>query len=390
MIQPLERDLGLTDSQFGTAATVFIVGYFVTAPFFGYLGDRMPRRWLIALGVAVWCAGTMLSGVASGFVSLLAYRILVGVGEASYGTLSPSWIADVYPAAKRNNALAIFYSAIPIGSAIGYLLGGAIAARYGWRMAFYVAGVPGLLLALGALAIAEPARGAAEASGAAVAPSPQAGGGVRQYAELFRIPSYRLVVAGYAAQTFALGAFSVWAPAFLQRVHHMTLASSNLFFGSAVAGTGLVATAIGGVWGTAWQKRSAGGYAGVLCVSAATAVPFCFAAFLLPNLRAAQAALVLAMFLIFLSTGPVNTLILETVPVARRASAMAASIFAIHFFGDLWSPQIVGSLSTRLHDLKTAILWTLPVAAAVCAAFWARLAWRQRGAPAAEKRTVLA
>ena len=405
VLGPIERDLKLSDSQFGAIATIFMVGYFITAPVFGYLGDRFSRRWLIALGVVVWCAGTMLSGTAHSLAALVCFRILVGVGEASYGTLSPGWIADLYPPERRNNALSVFYVAIPVGSALGYIVGGALAAAYGWRIAFMVAGLPGLILTAALLFQREPERGAGE--GGAVervvpnalstrtdfrperGPSPSALGttrstsgissALRTYGGLFRLRDYRLVVLGYVAQTFALGAFGTWAAGFLERSHHMKYADADRFFGMALVITGLTATAVGGLWGTAWQRRSRAGYASVLALSAAAAVPVSFAAFLIPDLLWAKVSLVAAMFLLFLSTGPVNTLILETVPVGQRAAAMAASIFAIHLGGDLWSPQLVGWLSSRLGDLREALVLTLPFAIVLCAVFWGWLAVAQRG-----------
>jgi MFS family permease len=168
VLGPIEKDLGLNDSEFGTVAAIFMAGYFLTAPVFGYLGDHLPRRWLIALGVAVWCAGTMLSGTAHGLGALVCFRILVGIGEASYGTLGPAWIADLYAPAKRNNALSFFYIATPVGSALGYILGGALASAYGWRTAFLVAGLPGLILGGLLLLLREPARG--ESDGGARCP----------------------------------------------------------------------------------------------------------------------------------------------------------------------------------------------------------------------------
>jgi MFS family permease len=376
---PIQRELGLSDTQLGAVLAAFTFGYFITSPIFGYLGDRMPRKWLVVSGVLVWCAGTMLSGRAHGFVSLLCFRSLIGFGEASYGTASPAWIADLYAPARRNLALSVFYVAIPVGSALGFIVGGGIAAAYGWRAAFLAAGIPGLLLALILTAMGEPRRGAQDPAADRPLAAP---GAMRSFGRLLRLPAYRLVVAGYVAQTFALGAFANWASAFLQRVHHMEMASADRFFGLAVVATGFVATGVGGFWGSAWQRRSRSGYAGVLALSAAAAVPLSFAAFAVPDLFWAKAALVGAMFMLFLSTGPVNTLILETVPVTLRASAMALSIFAIHALGDLWSSALVGWLSDHGGDLRRAVLWTLPGAIAVCALFWGRLVALQRRAPA--------
>src|SRR6185295_1547536 len=179
----------------------------------------------------------------------------VGVGEASYATISPSLISDTYPAARRNNALTIFYVAIPVGAALGYIVGGQVAAHWGWRWAFIWAGVPGLLLALVLLPFREPARGQADGNSALVKPK------VADILKLFRLGNYNLVVWGYTAYTFALGAFAVWGPSFLERVHGVPKETAATFFGAVLVVTGLVGTLAGGFLATAWQKRNPAGYA---------------------------------------------------------------------------------------------------------------------------------
>ena len=126
---PLAKDFGLNDGNSGRIVTAFMIGYFVTSPFFGYLGDRVRRKWLIAFGIFVWSLGTLLTGFATGFLILLLFRVMVGLGEASYATISPSLLSDAFGPAKRNNALTIFYVAIPVGSALGYIIGGEINAN---------------------------------------------------------------------------------------------------------------------------------------------------------------------------------------------------------------------------------------------------------------------
>lgn len=396
VLPPLQQELGLGDEQAGRIGTAFMLGYFLTSPIFGYLGDRLPRRWLIAAGVFVWSLGTLLSGHASAYVPLIFFRVLVGFGEASFGTISPGWIADLFPPRKRNNAISWFYLAIPVGSALGYILGGWIAARHGWRAAFLFAGYPGLLLAFVLFLLREPKRGAQETpvDAAAAIPhgwwtrfgAPNFPGLVRwaaqflgPYLGLFKFPSYTLVILGYIAQTFAMGGFAFWAPTFLVRVHHMELAPAGAFFGQALVVMGLFATLGGGYLATAWQRRTGTGYAWVLALSAIFAAPASYAAFAVADLGLAKAALAASMFLLFLGTGPVNTLILETVPVRMRASAVAASIFCIHMFGDLWSPTLLGFLSDHWGDLQRACLWALPGALLVSAVFWCWLvAWTKR------------
>ena len=394
---PLQKELGLNDGQAGRIVTTFMIGYFLTSPLFGYLGDRSSRKWLIAGGIFVWSLGTVLTGFAGTFAMLLAFRVLVGVGEASYATISPSLISDTYPAARRNMALTIFYAAIPVGAALGNILGGHIAAVSSWRHAFIWAGAPGLVLALVLLPFAEPKRGAQDAA------APGAPGGTPGFKDvlgLLRLPDYLFVVLGYTAYTFALGAFAFWGPAFLTRVHQVPEARAATFFGIVLVVAGLLGTLLGGWLATVWQRRTRAGYALTLGLSVLLSVPAAALAFLFEDKMAAMACLATAMFLLFLPTGPINTLILESVPVALRASGMALSIFVIHLFGDMWSPELVGHVSDGLrdqfsaaqsgtlapeiladlakaHGLKRAVLM-LPAALAVAAVFWLVLATRMR------------
>ena len=372
VLTPLQLELHINDGSTGRIVTAFMIGYFVTSPFFGYLGDRFPRKWLIALGIFIWSLGTVLTGMAATFSTLLFYRILVGVGEASYATISPGLISDVYPASRRNNALTIFYAAIPVGAAIGFSLGGVIAAHFGWRPAFIWAGVPGLFLALILLPFKEPTRGGAD-DGARPKEKPT----VHGILSLFKIGKFNLLVLGYTAYTFALGAFGVWGSTFLHRVHHVANERAAYFFAIVLAAAGLVGTLLGGFVASLWQKRNPAGYAWLLALSVLAAVPIGFIAFLSNNTIVAMTALAVAMLLLFLSTGPTNTLILETVPVHLRSSAMALSIFMIHMFGDMWSPEIVGRLSDCWGDLRKAVL-ILPGALLVSGLFWLALALKTR------------
>lgn len=371
VLPSVQKALHLSDSEAGWLGTAFMLGYFLTSPLFGYLGDRSSRKWLIAAGIFIWSLGTVLTGFATSFLMMLAFRVTVGVGEASYASISPSYISDTFGPAKRNNALTIFYVAIPVGAALGTIVGGIISENWGWQHAFIWAGAPGLLLALTLLPFAEPERGAADGAVAVAKPT------VRDVLTLFRLPDYLLVVGGYVAHTFAVGAFALWGPTFLHRLHAISEANAAKFFGLVLVVAGLVGTFAGGFAATAWHKRNRAAYAWVLGLSVAVAVPLAFGAFLAAQRFAAMACLAGAMFFLFLGIGPVNTLILETVPVNLRASAMAMSIFLIHLFGDLPSPLIVGWLSDALGSLRRAVL-ILPVALIAASGLWLVLALKMR------------
>jgi len=385
VVPPLKADLALTDTQIGWLTSAFMIGYFATAPVFGYLGDRGRRKGLIAFGVTFWSLGTILSGFCYEYWPLIGCRVLVGLGEASYAVLAPAWLSDLFPAERRNNAMTVFYVATPIGSALGYIAGGIALAYGGWRMGFWWAGAPGLLLALALLNLTEPARAKAEETTPASKPVASfCGAAFGQFASLFRIGDYVLLLLGQTAYTFALGAFGAWGPTFLNRVHGLELGFADRFFGAALVVGGLLGTLTGGFAASAWQRKTRAGYALMLTLAASMTVLSGTVAFLDVSTELSMACLGAAMFLAFLPTGPVVTILIECVPAMRRASAMAASIFVIHLFGDFWSPVLVGRLADWGYDpdrpgagLQHAML-ALPAAMGFAVLFWGWLAWRQQ------------
>lgn len=370
VVEPMKLEFGLTDGQAGRINTAFMLGYFVTAPFFGYLGDRLTRKWLIAAGILVWSLGTVLTGLAGGFASLLGFRALVGFGEASYATISPSLISDAFDRERRNNALTLFYVAIPIGASLGFLVGSQVEAAWGWRYAFIGAGLPGLVLAVSLLPFREPERGKADGLNLEQCHRPS----WTAVFKLLRLPEYNLVVWGYVAYTFAMGGFQFWGQSYLQRIFGMTSKQAGFYLAALIAVAGLVSTFAGGFAATAWRKRNPAAYSLTLGLSTLAAVPFAAWAFLGGTRTALMTGLAVAILLLFLGTGPVNTLIVETVPVNLRASAMALSIFMIHLFGDFWSPEILGHLSDWF-SLQRAVL-VLPLALVIGGGLWLGLALR--------------
>lgn len=368
VLESISKEWNLNDSQAGLLGSGFMFGYFLTSPVFGFLGDRASRKWLIAFGVMVWSLGTVMSGLAGGFAMLMFYRVLVGVGEASYGTISPGVLSDVFPKEKRNNAMTIFYMAIPLGAALGSLLGGLFDS---WRSAFIYSGVPGFFLAMLMLPFADPPR-----VGAGNEPKP----GIKDILQLFNLRdkalwNYHLVVWGYTAYTFVMGAFAIWGPTFFQRVHGMSKSAAGTYFGAILVVAGLFGTLLGGFAATAWQKRNPAGYALALGWSVLIAAPIAYFSFQTTDRMLSTVLFGIAVFLLFVGAGPVNTLILETVPANIRSSAMAGSIFIIHLFGDLWSPAIVGKMSD-LFGLQKGVM-VLPLTLLIAAGLWLWLAKRQ-------------
>jgi MFS family permease len=336
--------------------------YMVSAPLFGWLGDRMRRVRLAAAGLAAWSLATAGAGLAPGYRTLLAARTLVGVGEASFGTVSPGLLADYFPRERRGRVLAYFYLAIPVGSALGYLLGGNIGQRLGWHAAFLLVGLPGLILALPVMALREPRRGAGDA--AAETENETSGTG---YAALFANRSFVTNTLAMAAMTFALGGLAQWVPSFLNRAHGLGVARGNTLFGALTVVAGITGTLAGGWLGDRLQSRSVKGYLHVSAWGLLVGTPIAAAAILTASRPLCLAAMFCAEFFLFLNTGPLNTVIVNVTRPGVRAMAFAVNIFFIHALGDAVSPTLLGWLSDR-WGLRAALLVT-PAAIALAAAF---------------------
>jgi MFS transporter, Spinster family, sphingosine-1-phosphate transporter len=377
-----------TDFQLGFLAPGFVVVYMLAAPAFGYLGDRRSRTRPIAIGVALWSLATMWSGLSRTYWELFASRAAVGVGEAAYATISPALLADYYPPERRGRIFAIFYMAIPVGAALGYVVGGVVSQAWGWRAAFMVAGVPGLLLALWVLRVPDPPRGSMEHSAAAmpsraVEPVAERPGilpallrTATLYLQLARQASYSLTVLGYAAYTFAVGGLAFWMPTFLERVRAVPVSQATTGFGAIVVVTGFLGTFLGGWLGDYCLRYTRQAYLWVSGIATLLALPLAVVFLTSSSPSIYYPALVVAELLLFMSTGPINSVIVGLVSPAHRASAVALSVLAIHILGDVISPPLIGSVSDRT-SLGDAVL-LVPVAVGVSGLFWVAAALRCR------------
>jgi MFS family permease len=374
VVESLKPALHLSDGQIGWLATGFILVYMLTSPIFGTMGDRGARPRLIAAGVAIWSLATALGGFARGFASLFAARSAVGVGEAAYGTVSPALLADYFPVEQRGRVFAVFSAAIPIGSAAGYMLGGFVDHHYGWRAAFFVAGVPGLLLAVLASRLPDPPRGAQDDADPAHVHGPLKGIGLKAYSVLMKNIPYVLIVLGYAAYTFGLGALAFWTPAFLERERGLTRIDATFQFGAIIVATGFVGTVLGGWLGDRLLRRFRESYMWVSGITTLAAAPFAFVAFMAEDRAVYTGAIVVAAVLIFMSTGPVNSAIINVVAPEMRATSVALSILAIHVLGDVPSPPLVGFVSD--HSSLGKAMLILPFAFALGGLIWIGAAWR--------------
>ncbi len=377
VVESLKKSLHLSDTQIGLLPTGFIVVYTLTSPLFGTFGDRRARPPLIALGVAVWSVATALAGFARGFASLFIARSAVGVGEAAYGTIAPALLADSFPIEKRGRVLAVFFAAIPIGSAAGYILGGLVDQHLGWRAAFWIAGAPGLLLALLVMLVKDPPRGLhdhvaavslAEAS-EDVAPAHW----TDAYRDLLRNRPFILTALGYGAYTFALGGLGFWMPAFLERVRGMPHSEATVTFGLIALVTGFVGTFAGGWLGDLFLTRSKQSYLWVSGIATLIAAPATYIAVSNPHRGVYLPAIAIAEVFIFMSTGPVNSAIINFVKPGERATALGLSVLVMHLVGDIPSPPLIGLVSD--HTSLERAFMLVPLAIVVAGGIWCYTAW---------------
>ncbi len=364
----VKGDLELTDTQLGLLASAFMWVYLSAAPVFGILADRGPRPRLMGVGVGIWSVATALSGLVRSYGHLLVSRALVGIGEASYGSVAPAMLSDAFEPARRGRALAIFSMAIPVGSALGYLLGGLFERAFGWRAAFFIVGVPGMWLAWTVARLSDAARGGA--GRALPSQPPVSAPRPADYRELLRTRSYLLNCLAMTGMTFAVGGLAAWVPTYLVRVRGMGLAEANLVFGLLTLVSGLGGTMAGGWLGDRLLPRVPTAYFVVSGAGLALSVPCAAAVILLEDRTWVLAAIFLAEVFIFLNTGPLNAIIADVSRSGVRATAYAANIFVIHALGDAISPAIVGMISDRLG--LAAAFWIAPGALALAAllCFW--------------------
>jgi MFS family permease len=351
-VQPLIQDeFHVTNLQIGYLTTAFLGFYTIAAPFVGPLADRYSRKIIIALGGIFWSGLTLLTAFTHTYTELLIRHTLVGVGEATFVTIAPTFVADLFAEKIRGRILGVFYLAIPVGSAGGYLLGGYLAPHFGWRFPFYLAAAPGFLLALAVLFLKEPERGQFDS----LKETPERG----TVLGLARNKAFLASTLGMAAMTFSLGGIQVWMPKFLFSERGYTLAAANFAFGIIIVVDGILAALAGGWLGDYLLPRMKGSYYLVSAVSMLLGVPFMIVA-LFAKGPVMIPAIAVAAFFLLLNTAPLNAAVINSVGAHIRATALSVNILIIHFLGDMPSPAMMGWVADK-RSLQSAFI--LPVIA---------------------------
>ncbi len=369
-VQPMvQKEFHISNTQVGALTTVFLICYMIAAPFVGPLADRYSRKLIIVLGAIFWSGLTLLTAVTHTYSELLLRHTLVGIGEATFVTIAPTFVADLFSEERRGRILGIFYLAIPVGTAAGYLLGGKLGPVHGWRFPFYVAAAPGFLVALAFLFVPEPERGRSD-----LLEETRERGTITGLA---RNPAFWTATLGMAMMTFALGGLQVWMPTFLSQSRGYSLKSANETFGAIIVVDGIVASLAGGWLGDRLLRRYRSAYYSVSAVSMALGVPVMIVALFVKG-AAMLPGIAIAAFLLLFNTAPLNAALINSVGAHIRATAISVNIFIIHALGDVPSPLLMGYVADK-RSLQTAFIG--PVVAMVLSS--ALLFYGMRFAPAA-------
>ena len=328
----------------GLLAPAFLVTYMCSAPVLGFLADRFSRWVIVGVCVILWSLATVASGFALTFAALFVTRIFVGIGEGGYGPAAPTILADFFALEMRARIMAIFFCAIPVGSALGYVLGGVISHQLDWRWAFYLVAIPGIILGLLCFFQKDP-RTRTET----MARPKRRRAGLEDYLILLRTRSFVINCLAQTAMTFALGGLAFWMAEYLDYRDQPRALATPIFGGITVV-AGLLSTLLGGFMADRLQKRFSGSYFLVSGVGMVLAFPFCVAMLYTP-FPLAWVFLFGAVFFVFLNTGPSNAALANVVSPKVRATAFAVNIFVIHALGDAISPPLLGAIAGHTAEL---------------------------------------
>ncbi|TMF35352.1 MAG: MFS transporter [Chloroflexi bacterium] len=359
----IEKELHISDSEFGLLGTAFLLVYAIAALPFGYWGDRGVRKTVIGVGVTIWSIATLFTGFARTYAQLFLSRAVVGIGEASYYPAGTSLLSDYFPKEQRGRVMSVWGAGSTIGIALGFAGGGYIAETLGWRAAFFFAAVPGLLLAILAFQMREPLRGAVEKTGPALAKTADAS--LKKFIDLLKIPTLRATIIAQTLLFFVLASNAFWLPTVLQRRFDMSSGRAGLLAGVVIVVGGLIGTLAGGWLSDRRALESpkahletgiVGFLAGAVLITIAILSPLNVG-----PIPVFVPVFLLTVICLYLYAGPFTAVAQNVVSPGLRASAVTLLLFIAHVFGDSHSTYDVGVISDHLgHNLQAALLITSP------------------------------
>jgi predicted MFS family arabinose efflux permease len=348
LVEPMRHEFHLDDTQIGLLGSAFIWLYAIIGVPLGLIADRWSRKNLLAWGVLVWTALTASAGLATTYAFLLFSRVGVGLGEAACAPTATSWLGDLFPPAQRSRVLALFMMGVPIGGGLGYLIGGPVAQAYGWRTAMVTAALPALLLLPLLLLLKEPQRGASEPTHSPLAQT--------SIWNILRIPTLWWIIVSGALLNFCAYAFATFLPAFLSRVHGLSVGASGRATGTLYLLGGVAGGILSGRLGDYIIHRRKDGRLLCAAVMALVTVPLACVGILQPRGSLLFATIFLALTYASLSTyyGFVYSAIQDIVAPNQRAGTMAIYFMAMYLLGASFGPVFTGKLSDLLAHRAAA------------------------------------
>ena len=364
----IQGEFHLTDSQVGLLGSAFLLVYAVATIPFGIWADRGVRKTVVAVGVTIWSLATLFTGLARNYVQLFMARAVLGIGEASYYPAGTALLGDYFRKEGRARAMSVWAAGTAVGIAVGFAGGGIIASSLGWRVAFYMTAVPGLVFAVLAFGLREPLRGAAEARG----PQTRAAAPItwRTFARLLEIPALRATIAAETALFFVLGGAAFWLPTYLSRRFGLGTGGAGTLAGGVLVVGLLAGSLLGGTIADRLTRRRGAasnlpvGIAGFLAGAVLVAL-----ALVMPSLVLFVPMFLLGAASLYLYNGPYTAIKQNVVLPTVRASAVTIALLIEHLLGDSYAPWAIGRVSDALHSLQLALLILLPPLLVLAALF---------------------
>src|SRR5215471_19982293 len=366
VLPKIQADLGLTLTQAGLLGSSFLLVYAIATLPLGVWADRSIRKNIVALCVGIWSMATVLTGFTRNFWQLFSVRSVLGIGEAGYAPASLSLLGDFFSKEKRARILSYWSSGTLVGAAIGFTLGGLVADTFGWRYAFFLVGLPGLVAAYLAWRMLEPARGAFESNegseedAVAVQEHVSFGKGFRESLKKLRtIPTYWTLVVALVFSFFTIGGTSFWLPTYIVDSFHLSVGSAGLISGAVLVGSGLIGTVAGGWLADIVQRRRPEGRLLVAACGFLIGAPLVLVALLIHNLPLFVLVFIIAAISLNFCTGPLSAVIQDVIAPVLRATAVGLSLLLAHLLGDAAAPFVIGAIANNT-SLGIALTATAP------------------------------
>lgn len=366
VLPKIQADLGLTPIQEGLLGSSFLFVYAIATLPLGVWADRSIRKNIVALCVGIWSVATVLAGFTVNFLQLFSVRSVLGIGEAGYAPASLSLLGDFFAKEKRGRILSYWSSGTLLGAALGFALGGLIADAFGWRYAFFLVGIPGLIAAYLAWRMLEPKRGASESeeSGELVANRVQEHGSIGKdfqgsLKKLRHISTYWTLVAALVFSFFTIGGTSFWLPTYIVDSFHLSVGRAGLISAAVLVGSGLIGTVAGGWLADYVQRRRPEGRLLVAACGFLVGAPLVLVALLIHSLPLFISVFIIAAISLTFCTGPLNAVIQDVITPALRATAIGLSLLLAHLLGDAAAPFVIGAIANKT-SLGIALTATAP------------------------------